>query len=120
MKQNIKRNYHIFVFGAVIFVMGCILACRAFYGMDVTDETFYLSTAKRFSDGDMLLRDDWNTGQVFGLILLPLYRVYVSVTGSSDGIILFTRINFVILEVYTSCFLYKVLITQTSHTNKVC
>lgn len=115
MKQFVKQNYQILIFISIMFVLACILICRAFYGMDITDETFYLSTAKRFSNGDMFLRDDWNTGQLFGLLLMPLYRVYVFMVGNSDGIILFVRIFFVILEVFTACFLYKTLMKYTDN-----
>ena len=90
-----------------MLVMGGVLIFRAFYGMDTTDETFYLATARRFYDGDMLFRDDWNTGQLFGLLMLPFYRVYIFFHGNNEGIILCTRILFVILEIFTSCFLFR-------------
>lgn len=113
MRQFIKKNYQMIVFTSVFLLLGIVLICRAFYGMDTTDETFYFATTKRFYNGDMLFKDDWNRGQVFGLILLPLYKAYICVFGNTDGIILFSRLSFVILEIFASCFLFKVLMKYT-------
>lgn len=99
-----------------IIALGILMIIRAQYGMDTTDETFYLATAKRFSDGDMLIKDDWNTGQVFGFLLLPLYRGYICVNGSNEGIILFSRILFVALEMFTACFMFRILLKYTGKT----
>ncbi len=110
MRQLMKENNKIIWFAAAMLVIGGILICRAFYGMDTTDETFYLATARRFYDGDLLFRDDWNSGQLFGLLMLPFYRAYVFFHGNNEGIILYVRILFVILEVFTSCFLFRVLL----------
>lgn len=110
MRQSVKEKYQILWFSAAILVMGAILIYRAFYGMDTTDETFYLATARRFYDGDLLFRDDWNSGQLFGLLMLPFYRAYVFFHGNNEGIILSARILFVMLEVFTSCFLFRSLL----------
>ncbi|MEZ3503236.1 MAG: hypothetical protein K1W25_07275 [Lachnospiraceae bacterium] len=104
-----KITWQTYLSAAVIFVTGILLIVRACYGMDTTDETFYLATARRFSDGDLLFKHDWNTAQVMGLVLLPLYRFYVFWNGSSEGIILFSRILFVLLEVFTASFLFRIL-----------
>lgn len=113
MKQFIKKNYHVLVFVSVMIFLSVVLFYRAFYGMDITDETFYFATTKRFYNGDMLFKDDWNRGQIFGLILLPLYKVYVSAVGNADGIILFSRLCFVVLEIYAACFLFRILMKYT-------
>ena len=78
-----KITWQTYLSAAVIFVTGILLIVRACYGMDTTDETFYLATARRFSDWDLLFKHDWNTAQVMGLVLLPLYRFYVFWNGSS-------------------------------------
>ena len=81
--------------------------------MDLTDEMFYLATAKRFHDGDMLFRDDWNTGQLFGLLMMPFYDIYVFCHGSNEGIVLCSRILFVVLELFSAGFLIKILVHYT-------
>lgn len=110
MKQFIIGKKGIICFAVAMLFMGSILIYRAFYGMDITDETFYLATAKRFHDGDLLFKNDWNTAQLFGLLMVPFYRIYLLLHGNSEGIILCARILFVALEVFTSCFLFRVLL----------
>lgn len=92
-----------------ILVMGLLLMIRAHYGMDTTDETFYLATAKRFCEGDLLFKNDWNTAQIMGLVLAPLYRFYVLMHGSNEGIMLFSRTIFVLLGVSVAMYLFFVL-----------
>ena len=93
----------------ILFVLAVILFYRAGYGMDISDETFYLSMAKRFSQGSLLFRDDWNTSQLYGLILVPFYRIYSCLNGSNEGIVLFTRQIFVLAEFYVGCRWFLVL-----------
>ena len=111
MKQFIREKYQILWFAGIILLVGSILICRAFYGMDITDETFYLATAKRFHDGDLLFKDDWNSAQLFGLLMVPFYRIYLFLHGNNEGIILSARILFVVLEIFTSCFLFRILLS---------
>ena len=109
MKQIGKENKKILFGMLVLGIMAVLLIIRAHYGMDVTDETLYLSIAKRFADGDMLFRDEWNTCQLFSLLMLPLYKGYVWIHGSSDGIILFSREMFVCVTLVVTCFAFWVL-----------
>ena len=99
--------------GTAFIVIGILLIYRAFYGMDTTDETFYLATAKRFYEGDLLFQNDWNTGQIFGLVMMPFYYFYLMVTGSNEGIILCARILFVFIALFVAGFTYKVLYQYT-------
>lgn len=109
MKQIGKENKKILFGMLVLGIMAVLLIIRAHYGMDVTDETLYLSIAKRFADGDMLFRDEWNTCQLFSLLMLPLYNGYVWIHGSSDGIILFSREMFVCVTLVVTCFAFWIL-----------
>lgn len=112
--HQVQKNHKSWVIAGTVFaIVGAILFFRAFYGMDTTDETFYLATAKRFHDGDLLFRNDWNSAQTFGLLLVPFYRLYVSVVGNNEGIILCMRSCFVILAVFVAGFTYKVLYRYT-------
>ena len=99
--------------GTAFIIIGILLIYRAFYGMDTTDETFYLAMAKRFYEGDLLFQNDWNTGQIFGLVMMPFYYFYLMVTGSNEGIILCARILFVFIALFVAGFTYKVLYQYT-------
>ena len=54
MKQMGKEKQKIGLGMIVLGVVAVLLIIRAHYGMDVTDETMYLSIAKRFAEGDSL------------------------------------------------------------------
>ena len=101
-----KKEWAVYLVFAVVAI-GLII--RAHYGMDLTDETFYLATAKRFSEGDLAIKYDWNTAQRFGLLLVPVYRIYTVITGSNEGIIIFMRILLVLAEWITAMTLYSLL-----------
>lgn len=109
MEKIRKLDYQKVIICLFFMMTGSLLIYRAFHGMDITDETFYLATAKRFCNGDMLFKDDWNSGQLFGLILVPFYKIYVGIKGNSEGIILFSRIFFVLLELFVAFFLFRIL-----------
>ena len=106
--KDIEKRQTFLVIVAFL-ITGMALLYRAFYGMDLTDETFYLSTAKRFCDGDLLFMHDWNAGQIFGLLMVPFYRIYVFFHGNNEGVILSARIAFVGLGLFVSVFLYRIL-----------
>jgi hypothetical protein len=64
---------------------------RLFYGVDLTDESFYVALPYRFALGDLPLRDEQNLAQFAGVLLLPLIRAYLRITGGTDGIVLYAR-----------------------------
>ncbi len=95
--------YIIFALSAVLLII------RAFYGFCWSDETFYISTVKRFFDGDLIFADEWFPTQLSSLIMLPFYALYTVITGSTDGIILFFRLLYIILSFLISCITYRIL-----------
>lgn len=113
MEQSLRKKYQMIILFLIMVCAGAVLIYRAFRGLDITDETFYLATARRFYDGDMLFKYDWNTGQIFGLLMLPFYRMYIFFHGNAEGIILSCRILFVILGLFVSCFLFRVMFRCT-------
>lgn len=109
----IKKRNQVILTAVLLLGTGSVLIWRSFYGMDLTDETFYLAAARRFYDGAMVFKDDWNRGQLFGLLMLPFYSIYMFIQGNNEGIILCSRILFVILELFVAAFLWKILIRNT-------
>ena len=75
----------------------CLLAVltltytRLFFGIDFTDESFYIAVPLRFVMGARPLIDETNVvQQTPGIILYPFVKVYVALFGL-DGIVLFAR-----------------------------
>lgn len=105
LKANWKERLPYAVLG-----IGCILmVIRAFYGLDIADESFYLAAAKRFAGGARPLREEWFTTQLIGVLLLPLYSLYEMLFHSRDGIILFVRLCYAAFSGGIAFYLYHVL-----------
>lgn len=89
--------------GAVLMIF------RAFYGLDLTDEAFYIAAAKRFAGGDRLFCEEWFPTQMIGILLVPLYSLYCQIHGNQEGIILFLRLCYVGFSTGIAAYLYHVL-----------
>lgn len=94
----------------IILGIGCLfMVIRAFFGVDIADESFYLATAKRFAGGARPLREEWFTTQLIGVLLMPLYSLYVRLCGSRDGVVLFVRLCYVVFSGGIAYYLYGIL-----------
>ncbi|HYQ00756.1 MAG TPA: hypothetical protein VER96_18905 [Polyangiaceae bacterium] len=67
------------------------LRYRIPYGVCHTDEAFYSALPYSFLIGNRPYLDERTVHQNAGILLVPLYRLYLAIAGSSDGIILFNR-----------------------------
>jgi hypothetical protein len=67
------------------------LRYRIPYGVSHRDEAFYSAMPYSFLIGNQPYLDERTVHQNAGILLMPLYRLYLAVEGSADGIILFNR-----------------------------
>jgi len=93
--------------GLVILGVGLfVLLHSVFYGTNQSDDSFYLTIPYRVFLGDALFVDEWHVSQMSSVFqLLPL-SVYVWITGSTDGIILFFRLLYVLCQALISVFVF--------------
>ena len=95
--------YLILALGLVALVMRCATSfCWV-------DESFYLSLADQLYRGGAPFVDEWHPAQVYAPLLLPLYALYVSATGGTDGIVYFFRLAYVLLSFVVALFAYRIL-----------
>lgn len=97
---------------AIFLLIGAALVIRAQYGLDLTDESYYLAAAKRFWSGDRPFREEWFPTQLIGILLLPVYGIYVTLSGGTEGIILFVRLLYILFSEFVSIFLFFFLIKK--------
>jgi|GEM_PF-5308793 len=91
---------------AALLLLGGILLFSSFRGLHSPDESFYLTVPYRVYLGDALLIDEWQESQFSSFLqYLPL-ALFIRVTGSADGIVLFFRILFVICQTAVSIFIF--------------
>ena len=103
-----RKNHDWFIYGVILLGI-IVLSIRACFGVDTMDEAFYFSVAKRFVEGDMLFRQEWFPTQVIGTLIAPFYWLYVTITGSQEGIYFFARICFVFFSAGITLYLYRIL-----------
>ena len=101
-----KKYLPIFIFNAVLAVLVIV---RAFLCIHVTDEIFNIGQAFRTIQGNVFLVENWDYFQTGDSFLTPFLFVFYKITGSTDGIVLFSRIVFIVLQIMLSVLMYKIL-----------
>lgn len=74
------KNKYILPFLLLLFLIG-FTCMRATKGIDLTDEGMYVSTAMRYSLGDVPFRDEiMNTMRLFDVFVSPIFRLCPDIT----------------------------------------
>lgn len=110
--SEIQERRKTVLFSAAIVLMGILLSFRVRYGVDLTDEAYYLAEAGRFFQGDRPFREEWFPAQLIGVLLLPAYALYVSLRGNAEGILLFMRLLYVLLDTALALLIFRTLIRK--------
>ncbi|MBQ6066304.1 MAG: hypothetical protein IJK89_05735 [Clostridia bacterium] len=76
------------------------------HSVNVGDESFYICLAQRFFLGDRPIVDEWGVEQLTGILLLPPFYLFYTLTHSTDGIILFFRALYAVCQMLVTAFLY--------------
>lgn len=79
---------------------------RCFNGHGCNDEHFYATLGYRFASGDNIFVDDYHIAQLIGFILVPIIKLYLTIFKSSDAIVLYIRLCYVLLSLITSLMIY--------------
>ena len=76
---------------ALWWMTAAVAYFRLFVGVNFTDEAFYSSLPYSFALGLKPYHEELNITQNAGILLTPLYWLYVKLVGSPIGLILFNR-----------------------------
>lgn len=109
-----KNKFKIYFPYIILILLSLALLARAFLSFCWSDETLYVSTAYRFIRGDRIFADEWFPTQLSSVILVPLMALYITITGSASGILLFFRIVYVVLSLALSIAAYRILSEDVS------
>lgn len=93
-KKNVCDLLAVFVF-LVLFAFS--FYCVNF-GLRLMDESLYITIAQKFADGARPLVDEWHVTQLSDLVAVLPYIVFKKITGGTDGVLLFMRRLFVIMN----------------------
>lgn len=110
--SEIQERRKTVLFSAAIVFMGILLSFRVRYGVDLTDEAYYLAEAGRFFQGDRPFREEWFPAQLIGVLLLPAYTAYVSLRGNAEGIMLFMRLLYVLFDTALALLIFRTMVRK--------
>jgi hypothetical protein len=82
----------------VAFAVLVAVYVRVHYGVDVSDESFYLAMPLRFVLGDRPFIDELNVAQTAGVIVWPFVGAFYKLTGGTDGLVLAARVALIVLQ----------------------
>lgn len=107
--MKVKKDRSGIYTGIAVAILGMVIIalfwkCR--YGYAQLDEAFYPTIAYRFLQGDAILYDEWSNTQLSAVLLLPVIKIYMFLSGSTDGIYLFIRYLYTIFKIGISVFVY--------------
>ena len=105
MRQNHIRTQDIAAVAAILAIL-LLNLWKAHYGFPARDETFVISLAHRFWQGDLPVFQEWNNSQFSAILMLPFFSLIVKFNGGMEGIVLASRILYVILNCCIAVFLY--------------
>ena len=104
----IKRNERIekMVSVGVLVIAALFMLNRAKYGYIYNDEPFILTLSHRLIKGDAFLYDEWQPTQLTGFLNYPWMILFTATHNNTDGMILFFRYIYVVLNFVSLLFVY--------------
>ncbi len=93
----------------ILILLGIMLFHHAKFGFIWGDEPHYFAVAYRFLQGDIPFLDDWHLSQIYSILLIPFVGLYRWIAGSFDGILLFFRYFYVILQTLMAMLIFRFL-----------
>ncbi len=108
----------IFKIGSWIFLCALffLFFLRMFFGVDFTDEPWYIAMAYRFVLGDKPFVDELLLMQGFALITAPFVKFYLLLGFGTEGIVLFFRFLYCAFNVAVASVVYFVI---RNHVDKL-
>lgn len=112
-KKNINNiweyGYSVIVVAISVFFI-FIAFTRIYFGVDFTDEAFYVASSYYFVLGGRPFVDELNfVMQIPSLIIYPFTKLYVLLSGGTDGIILYLRHVYLIFNMVIALIIFLVL-----------
>ena len=98
--------YADYLAAAVLAATAVLLFDAILYSVHLPDECAYLTMTQRLMQGDRLILDEWHFTQFTSIFQYLPFRLYLALTGGTEGIILAFRRLFVVIELLFFCYIY--------------
>ena len=92
------------IFCGTALVLYFVLTARL--GIGLPDEHYNFSIPFRVMHGDAFLVHDWSIEQISQLINIIPYWAFVKISGSTDGLVLFSRFFFIVVDACFYSYMY--------------
>ncbi|NJM09800.1 MAG: hypothetical protein HC883_02585 [Bdellovibrionaceae bacterium] len=86
-----------------------LLIRRLFFGVDLTDESFYSALSKSFAEGRHPFIDELLIVQSFAVLLIPITKIFLYFSANGEGIIVFFRLLYFFTLAINCIFAFKFL-----------
>ncbi len=104
MIKKLQKNDYLFI---IALLAGLVLHMLCIFSADhFTDESCYASIALRLISGDSLVQHEWNVTQFASLFLYFPVQIWLALTGSANGIILFLRFLYLPIHTFATIGIY--------------
>lgn len=103
---DIRGKRYDLIFAVLCAAIAAFFVYIVRYGYNGYDETFYLTVPYRLVQGDVLLRDEWHPAQLAGFIMYPVMRLYLSIAGGTDGMVLAFRYIYIAAQALAAVYIY--------------
>ncbi len=93
---------------AIIILIACVtfFVIRALFGFNIDDESWYPTFPHRIILGDALFNHEWNVAQFMAFLLYLPVKLFIGITGSTQGITLTLRYVFILFQTSVAVFAY--------------
>ena len=106
---------------SILFALVCAaMLIRAFFGTEITDESFYLADTLGMLRGNLpYALNDFFLGTGFSFLPLPLLALYAWLVPSCEGIVLFSRLCFTCFQILCALAAIRILRRHVSLTGAI-
>lgn len=94
------------VFALAMLLTAVFVFWKCRYGFGNVDESFYLTVPYRLYKGDALFLQEWHLSQMAGVLTYPAVWLYMTLHGSTEGIILAMRYYCTFVQCAAAVFIY--------------
>lgn len=109
MKKILSNKIHLFYFFILLIASLSLIFTNVSY-----DAEYQLAMAYRIVKGDTMIKEMWEPHQTSAFLCAIIMKLFIMVTGSTTGIVLFTQIIGFTIRSLISFYLYKTLRKVTS------
>lgn len=93
----------------LFFAVFIYLVLVAFFDGTISDEAFYITIPLRLMNGDGLFTDEWHLSQLSSVLTYIPVKLFITLTGGTEGIILYIRLLFCLMQMFTGAVIYRAL-----------